>query len=84
VVADPPGNSRVHLIIGEGSKAFSAGDRQRAAQLAASGDRVTLDVLPAGHWVHVDDPQGTLNKLLQHVGSDGAVSPTNTGILPSE
>jgi esterase len=64
VVEHPPRNLRVHLIIGEHSDSYSPADRDRATQIAAANERVTVDVLPAGHWVHVDDPDGVLRVLL--------------------
>jgi esterase len=69
VVERPPGTVRVHLVIGDRSTSYSPADRRRALELAASNERVTVDVLPAGHWVHVDDPDGLLNTLLHSLGS---------------
>ena len=66
-VENPPDQTRVHLVIGERSDSYSEADRQRALQLAASNDRVTVDVLPAGHWVHVDDPEGVVQTLLRRI-----------------
>jgi pimeloyl-ACP methyl ester carboxylesterase len=68
VVESPPGETRIHLVIGERSDSYSEADRQRAMQIAAISDRVTVDVLPAGHWVHVDDPDGVLKTLLKRIG----------------
>ncbi|MCA2977685.1 MAG: alpha/beta hydrolase [Myxococcaceae bacterium] len=57
-----------HLVVGDRSTVFDAHDRERAAALAArSHGRCTVDVVPAGHWVHVDDPEGTLRVLLARV-----------------
>lgn len=67
VIEKPPGETRVHLVIGERSTSFSEADRNRAAQIAAANGRVTVDVLPAGHWVHVDDPEGLLDVLIRLV-----------------
>jgi pimeloyl-ACP methyl ester carboxylesterase len=67
VVEHPPAATRIHLVIGDRSDAYSAADRDRATRIAASNDRVTVDVLPAGHWVHVDDPQGLLRTLSHHL-----------------
>src|SRR4030095_16352062 len=53
VVEHPPDSIRVHLVIGQRSGAYSKSDRDRAAQIAASNQQVTVDVLPAGHWVHI-------------------------------
>ncbi len=55
----------VHLVIGERSTVYSPEDRLRANHLEAdSHGRVTVDVLNAGHWVHVDDPEGVARVLL--------------------
>jgi len=69
VVERPPGNTRVHLVIGDRSNAYTPADIDRAAQIARSSGRVTVDVLPAGHWVHIDDPEGLLETLLDHVSA---------------
>ncbi|HYR91865.1 MAG TPA: alpha/beta hydrolase [Terriglobia bacterium] len=68
VVEHPPGAARIHLVIGDRSDSYSPADRERAARIAKSTERVTVDVLPAGHWVHIDDPDGLLRKLVHHVG----------------
>ncbi|MSV27170.1 MAG: alpha/beta hydrolase [Bryobacterales bacterium] len=68
VVEHPPGAARMHLVIGDHSGSYSPADRERAARIAASSERVTVDVLAAGHWVHVDNPDGLLRKLLDHIG----------------
>jgi esterase len=65
IVENPPGDTRVHLVIGDKSDAYNAADRERAARIAASNPRVTVDVLPSGHWVHVDDPEGLLRVMAE-------------------
>jgi len=67
VVERPPGMARVHLVIGDRSDAYSPADRERASNIAAMTNRVTVDTLAAGHWVHVDDPDGMLRTLLDRV-----------------
>jgi pimeloyl-ACP methyl ester carboxylesterase len=67
VVEEPPGAISVHLVIGDRSDSYSAADRARAARIAASNPRVSVDVLPAGHWVHVDDADGLLSVLIQRL-----------------
>ncbi|MBL8920240.1 MAG: alpha/beta fold hydrolase [Myxococcaceae bacterium] len=58
----------LHLVIGERSRVFDEADRERAATLARHpSGRCTVDVLPAGHWVHVDDFEGTVRVLLDRV-----------------
>ena len=70
VVEHPPDAMRVHLVIGSRSNAYSTADRERAGRIAASNERVTVDVLPAGHWVHVDDPDGLLRLLARYLSTD--------------
>ncbi len=59
---------RLHLVIGEKSKVYSAEDRTRVRSLEAeSKGHVTVDLLNAGHWVHVEDPQGLSEVLLERL-----------------
>jgi pimeloyl-ACP methyl ester carboxylesterase len=67
VVEHPPDPVRVHLIIAGRSDSYSPSDRERALQIAASNSEVTADVLPGGHWLHVDNPDGVLSKLLDYI-----------------
>lgn len=67
VVENPPGETRVHLVIGDRSTSYSAADRDRASRIAASNQRVTVDVLATGHMVHVDDPGGLVGILLRYI-----------------
>jgi esterase len=67
VVEHPPDKMRVHLIIADQSDSYSPADRERALQIAESNSRVTADVLPGGHWLHVDNPDGLLGKLLEYI-----------------
>lgn len=57
-----PSTLALHLVIGGRSNVFDASDRARIDALAnAHPDRVFVHVLAnAGHWVHVDDPDGLL------------------------
>lgn len=60
VVESPPDGRTLHLVIGGRSNVYDAAERGRAEQAARRSDgRVQVHVLPeAGHWVHVDDPDG--------------------------
>lgn len=62
VLEFPPGNTHVHVVVGGKSRVFDEADRARLDRAAhASGGRLAAHVLPdAGHWVHVDDPDGLL------------------------
>ena len=60
---------RIHLVIGAKSHVYAPEDRLRADALAAESEgHVTVDLLNAGHWVHVEDPQGLSALLLQRLG----------------
>lgn len=55
---------RFHLVIGTKSKVYEHDDRIRAQELESKSDGyVTVDLLDAGHWVHVDDAQGVATAL---------------------
>ena len=67
VVEHPPGAVRVHLVIADRSDSYSPADRERALRIAASNSQLTVDVLPGGHWLHVENPDGLLGKLLDYI-----------------
>lgn len=59
---------RFHLVIGTKSNVYSHDDRVHAQSLeSASEGYVTVDLLDAGHWVHVDDPQGLSSVLINRL-----------------
>jgi pimeloyl-ACP methyl ester carboxylesterase len=63
VVESPPPGVRFDFVLGGRSMTVDAEARARLERLAAAG-RIGLTVLPdAGHWVHVDDPEGTLQAV---------------------
>lgn len=68
LVEQPAHGAAVHLVIGERSSSYAPADRARAAAVAARQPGVSVDVLPADHWVHVDDPEGLLRVLTQRIG----------------
>ncbi len=57
VVEAPPGRVTLDVVVGGRSAVFDEGDRARLQR--AASPRVRAHVLAeAGHWVHVDDPDG--------------------------
>jgi pimeloyl-ACP methyl ester carboxylesterase len=55
--------THLHVVIGDRSTVFAPEDRARVEALAREG-LLRLDVLPAGHWVHVDDADGLARALV--------------------
>lgn len=56
--------SSIHALLGSRSDLRNEADDRRLEQLAeGSNGRVTVESLPAGHWVHVDDPAGVLSAV---------------------
>lgn len=67
--AEQKAGTRFHLVIGTRSSVYDHEDRVRAHTLeAASEGFVTVDLLEAGHWVHVEDPQGVSAVLFKRLG----------------
>ena len=68
VIEGGVGAETFDVIVGGRSDVVGPADRER---FAAAGPRVRLHVLPdAGHWVHVDDPDGVMAVLIQALGAD--------------
>jgi pimeloyl-ACP methyl ester carboxylesterase len=67
VVEEPPGDVKIHFVIGGRSEVFAAPERARAeAAAGARPDRVDVATLAdAGHWVHVDAPEELLARLVE-------------------
>lgn len=66
VLERPPGRVRFEVVLGGRSKVFDASERARLQAIAARlPERLVIHELPnAGHWVHVDDPEGVARLLL--------------------
>jgi esterase len=65
VVEEPPPGLSLNLVIGGKSKVFDEAEGARAMLAAQrSGGRVRVHLLPdAGHWVHIDDPEGLFTRM---------------------
>lgn len=65
VVEQPPEGTLVHMIVGGRSSVLDGADRERLSALARERpDRCRVTVLEgAGHWVHVDDPDGVFGAI---------------------
>ncbi len=67
--AATPAGPAVHLVIGTKSRVYEHHDRVRAQGLeSSSGGHVTVDLLDAGHWVHVEAPEGVAQVLAARLG----------------
>lgn len=66
VLEHPPGRVKLEVVLGGRSRVFDEAERARLQAIAARlPDRLAIHVLPeAGHWLHVDDPEGTARILL--------------------
>jgi pimeloyl-ACP methyl ester carboxylesterase len=63
VLEEPPGSLEMHLVIAERSRRLDAAARAHLGELARHA-RVFRHTLPnAGHWLHVDNPDGLLELL---------------------
>lgn len=66
VLENPPGRTRFDVVVGGRSGVLDPQERERLEEDAARmPNQLAVHVLPnAGHWLHVDDPEGTLEVLL--------------------
>jgi pimeloyl-ACP methyl ester carboxylesterase len=59
VVEQPPVTRALHFVIAGHRSALDEADRARLVRLAAANPKLIVHELrSAGHWVHVDDPDG--------------------------
>ena len=59
---------RIHLVIATKSQVYSHEERVRASALEAKRpDAVTVDLVDAGHWLHVENPQAVLETVLRRL-----------------
>lgn len=65
--ATSPALPRFELLVAEHSDRWSGTMRERAAQLAKGGRVRVHELLGAGHWVHVDNPDGLLEIITGHL-----------------
>lgn len=65
IVEAPPPTVRLVFAIGGRSASLSAAEQDRLRELAGRGVIALYELPKAGHWVHVDDPDGVLRVLQQ-------------------
>lgn len=59
VVEHPAKARELHFVVGGRSDVIAPDDRARLAAIAARAPHLHVHTLPsAGHWLHVDDPEG--------------------------
>jgi esterase len=63
---------RVHLVIGGRSSAFDSEARERALSLV--GPRLSVDILPTDHWVHVEDREGLVRVIVNRLAAPSVTS----------
>jgi pimeloyl-ACP methyl ester carboxylesterase len=64
VLETPGAAAALGLVIAGRASVFDEAARERAARAAATNPSLAVTVLhDAGHWLHVDDPEGTVAAL---------------------
>lgn len=66
-LAAPLPAERPRVVVAERSDRWTDAFRERAQHLAGLGRLHYHDLPNAGHWVHVDNPSGLLELLLEHL-----------------
>jgi pimeloyl-ACP methyl ester carboxylesterase len=59
---------KLRFVLGGLSPTVSAADRARLREAAARRPLEIFDLPTAGHWVHVDDPEGLMRALIERLG----------------
>jgi esterase len=67
VVEQPPGRVDVHFVKAESSHTLTEDACARIARAHDTHGRVHLHRLAGGHWLNVDNPQGILALLAEHL-----------------
>ena len=62
-----PETTVLYHVVTEQLEIFLIRQHERALRIAASDSQVTANVVPGGHWLHLEDPDGVRRKLLQHI-----------------
>jgi esterase len=71
VVESPAAAQRLHFLVGGHSTLVDTSDRQRLAAIALRSPHLALHVLEdAGHWLHVDEPEGVLTHFVAALGGE--------------
>lgn len=66
-VESPPETLDLHIVKAEDSSAVNEADAERIEAAPAAGERLHLHRLDGGHWINVDNPEGVLALLTEHL-----------------
>ncbi len=66
-VESAAGETEVHFVRAERDSIMTSEARARAERLEADGALVSVTELPGGHWLHVDNPDGLVQLLVDHL-----------------
>ena len=59
--------TEIHFVHADRDSILSDEARARAERLEADGAAVRVTELPGGHWLHIDNPDGLLQLLVDHL-----------------
>lgn len=62
-VEQPKDAPKIHLVVAERSDRWSAEMRERGQHLSPNSNAALHELPDAGHWVHVDNPNGLLDMM---------------------
>lgn len=65
----------VHLLVAERSDRWSGGMKERARELCPSSHFALHELPDAGHWVHVDNPEGLKEILVSNLPPELPLAP---------
>jgi esterase len=67
LIESAPAGVAIRFVTGGRSQSLSQADRDRLAELSRRGKLASFELAAAGHFLHVDDPEGLLRVLAAHL-----------------